>query len=88
LIYALKPTIVFIPITTKTTLVVKHKLRLKALAQFYDKLGDKAPPRVKYLGAMAHFKLAQPIYDAFAAMPLTQPLKASLAPKKKAMQTA
>lgn len=61
---------------------------LKGMAQFYDKLGDKAPPRVKYLGAMAHFKLAQPVYDAFAAIPLTQPLKTSLAPKKKAMQQA
>jgi tetratricopeptide (TPR) repeat protein len=61
---------------------------LKGMAQFYDKLGDKAPPRVKYLGAMAHFKLAQPVYDSFAAIPLTQPLKASLAPKKKAMQLA
>ena len=37
---------------------------------------------------MAHFKLAQPVYDSFAAIPLTQPLKASLAPKKKAMQLA
>ena len=61
---------------------------LKGMAQFYDKLGDKAPPRVKYFGAMAHFKLAQPVYDSFAAIPLTQPLKASLAPKKKAMQLA
>ncbi len=72
----------------KNSLSNEAQTTLKGIAQFYDKLGDKAPPRVKYLGAMAHFKLAQPIYDAFAALPLTQPLKASLAPKKKAMQTA
>lgn len=72
----------------KNNLSTEAQTTLKGIAQFYDKLGDKAPPRVKYLGAMAHFKLAQPVYDAFAALPLTQPLKASIAPKKKAMQTA
>jgi tetratricopeptide (TPR) repeat protein len=73
---------------SKNNLNAEVQNTLKGMAQFYDKLGDKAPPRVKYLGAMAHFKLAQPIYDSFAAIPLTQPLKASLAPKKKAMQLA
>jgi len=72
----------------KNNMVSEAQSTLKGIAQFYDKLGDKAPARVKYLGAMAHFKLAQPVYDTFAAIPLTQPLKVSLVPKKKAMQAA
>lgn len=72
----------------KNNMVGEAQNTLKGIAQFYDKLGEKAPARVKYLGAMAHFKLAQPVYDTFAAIPLTQPLKASLGAKKKAMQTA
>lgn len=72
----------------KNNMPTESQQTIKNIAQFYDKLGDKAPTRLKYLGAMAHFKLAQPAYDAFAAIPLTQPLKTSLVPKKKAMQTA
>lgn len=72
----------------KNNMVSESQATLKNIAQFYDKLGDKAPARVKYLGAMAHFKLAQPVYDTFAAIPLGQPLKVSIGAKKKAMQTA
>jgi hypothetical protein len=61
---------------------------LKSLAAIYDKLADKAPPRIRYFGAMAHFKMSQPLYDTFAALPLKQPLKPNLLAKKKAMQAA
>jgi tetratricopeptide (TPR) repeat protein len=61
---------------------------LKTLAQIYDKLGDKAPPRIRYFGAMAHFKMSQPLYDNFAVITLKQPLKPNLLAKKKAMQAA
>lgn len=61
---------------------------LKTLASLYDKLGANASPRVKYLGAMAHFKLSQPVYDTFMSLPIKQPLKQSILLKKKAMQNA
>lgn len=61
---------------------------LKSLAQTYDKLGDKAPARIRYFGAMANLKLSQPLYDSFAAIDLKQPLKPNLLAKKKAMQAA
>lgn len=59
---------------------------LKTLAQLYDKLAASASPRIKYFGAMAHFKLSQPSYDAFVSLPIKQPLKQSILLKKKAMQ--
>lgn len=59
---------------------------LQALAQTFDNAGAARTDRVAYLGAMAHFKLCQPLYDAFANIKLTQPLKQSLPAKKQAMQ--
>ncbi|MEF2276631.1 hypothetical protein, partial [Pseudomonas aeruginosa] len=46
---------------------------LQALAQTFDNAGAARTDRVAYLGAMAHFKLCQPLYDAFANIKLTQP---------------
>lgn len=59
---------------------------LKKMAETYDKAGAENTARTSYLGAMAHFKLNQPLYDQFAAIQLTQPLKKSLGAKKQAMQ--
>ncbi|PTQ88179.1 tetratricopeptide repeat protein [Agitococcus lubricus] len=73
---------------SKNNLNTEAQNSLKSLAQTYDKLADKASPRVRYFGAMAHFKMSQPLYDSFAAITLKQPLKVSLAAKKKAMQAA
>ncbi len=61
---------------------------LKSLAQSFDKAGAANTPRTSYLGAMAHFRLNQPLYDQFVAIPLTQPLKKSLGAKRQAMQKA
>lgn len=59
---------------------------LEELAKTYDKSGAENTARTSYLGAMAHFKLNQPLYDQFATLPLNQPLKKSLGAKKQAMQ--
>lgn len=72
----------------KNSLTVEAQTALKNLAQIYDKLADKAPPRIRYFGAMSHFKLSQPLYESFAAITLKQPLKPNLLAKKKAMQAA
>lgn len=72
----------------KNNLMSEAQSSLKNLAQIYDKLGDKAPPRIRYFGALAHFKMTQPLYDNFAAITLKQPLKPNLLAKKKAMQAA
>lgn len=61
---------------------------LKELARGYDRAGAENTPRISYLGAMAKFKLNQPIYDDFASIALRQPLKQSLGRKKVAMQKA
>ncbi|HEX6592368.1 MAG TPA: tetratricopeptide repeat protein [Moraxellaceae bacterium] len=61
---------------------------LKEIARNYDRAGAENTPRTSYLGAMAKFKLNQPLYDEFAAIPLKQPLKQSLGRKKQAMQKA
>lgn len=61
---------------------------LKELAAGYDRAGAENTPRTAYLGAMAKFALNKPLYDEFAAIPLTQPLKKSLPAKKAAMQKA
>jgi tetratricopeptide (TPR) repeat protein len=61
---------------------------LSTLSTTYDRTGAENTARTSYLGAMAKFKLSQPVYDEFAAIPLTQPLKQSLGRKKVAMQKA
>jgi hypothetical protein len=63
-------------------------LWLKELSAGYDRAGAENTPRTAYLGAMAKFTLNRPLYDEFAAIPLTQPLKKSLGAKKQAMQKA
>ena len=68
--------------------VAEQQADLKLLAQLYDKQAAAASPRVRYFGALAYFKLSQPAYDAFVALPIKQPLKQSIVLKKKAMQTA
>jgi tetratricopeptide (TPR) repeat protein len=61
---------------------------LTALSQAYDRAGGDNTARTSYLGAMAKFRLNQPVYEEFAAIQLTQPLKKSLGMKKAAMQRA
>lgn len=61
---------------------------LSALAATFDRAGSENTARTSYLGAMAKFRLNQPLYDEFAAIPLAQPLKQSLGRKKLAMQKA
>ncbi len=67
---------------------LEQQTALKTLAQLFEKQGNNASPRMKYFGALSNFKLSQPLYDAFAAIPLKQPLKTSILAKKKAMQNA
>lgn len=66
----------------------EQNANLKTLAQLYEKQATGASPRIKYFGALANFKLSQPVYDAFIAVPIKQPLKQSILMKKKAMQAA
>lgn len=61
---------------------------LKELSRAFDRAGSENTARTSYLGAMAKFKLNQPIYDEFASIQLRQPLKQSIARKKTAMQKA
>lgn len=61
---------------------------LKELSAGFDRAGAANTARTSYLGAMAKFRLSQPVYDEFAAIPLSQPLKKSLGAKKAAMQKA
>jgi tetratricopeptide (TPR) repeat protein len=61
---------------------------LTQLSQAYDRAGSDNTTRTTYLGAMAKYKLNQPLYNEFAAIQLTQPLKKSLGMKKLAMQRA
>ncbi len=61
---------------------------LRELSRSFDRAGSENTPRTSYLGAMAKFKLNQPLYDEFAAIQLRQPLKQSLGKKKQAMQKA
>ncbi len=62
--------------------------QLRELSRAFDRAGSENTARTSYLGAMAKFKLNQPVYDDFAAIPLKQPLKQSLGKKKVAMQKA
>ncbi|MGH8493379.1 MAG: tetratricopeptide repeat protein [Moraxellaceae bacterium] len=61
---------------------------LRELSRSFDRAGSENTTRTSYLGAMAKFKLNQPVYDEFAAIKLSQPLKQSLAKKKAAMKKA
>ncbi|MCC2638294.1 MAG: hypothetical protein K0Q68_2013 [Moraxellaceae bacterium] len=61
---------------------------LKELSAGYDRAGTDNTARTSYLGAMAKYRLNQPLYDEFAAIALSQPLKKSLGMKKVAMQKA
>lgn len=61
---------------------------LKELSAAFDRAGADNTARTSYLGAMAKYRLNQPLYDEFAAIPLSQPLKKSLGMKKVAMQKA
>lgn len=61
---------------------------LRELSRSFDRAGSENTARTTYFGAMAKFKLNQPIYDEFASIQLRQPLKQSLGRKKAAMQKA
>lgn len=73
---------------TKLGNVAESQTWLTALSTGFDRAGSDNTARTSYLGAMAKFKLNQPLYDEFAAIPLSQPLKQSLGRKKLAMQKA
>lgn len=61
---------------------------LKQLAGTLADAGDEASDRVAWLGAWAAFELAEPAWERFAAIRLTQPLKRSLTAKTRAMNDA
>ncbi|MDP2227512.1 MAG: tetratricopeptide repeat protein [Moraxellaceae bacterium] len=61
---------------------------LREIARSFDRAGAENTARTSYLGAMAKFRLSQPVYDEFAAIQLRQPLKKTLASKRVAMQKA
>ncbi|MEN8179410.1 MAG: tetratricopeptide repeat protein [Pseudomonadota bacterium] len=52
------------------------------------KAGKGRTDRTRYLAAHAQFRLTQPAYDRFLAIPLKAPLKKNLKLKKKQMQSA
>ncbi len=59
---------------------------LQALVDTDAQAGLERTDRTRYLAAMAAFRLAQPDFDAFKAVQLTQPLTDTLAAKKTAMR--
>lgn len=61
---------------------------LNELVKTYNDAGNDGNDRVAWLAAWAAFTLAEPSYDEFAAIKLTQPLKRSLTAKTTAMKTA
>ncbi len=61
---------------------------LKQLTQTYTDAGSDANDRVAWLGAWAAFSLAEPGYEEFVSIKLTQPLKKSLTAKTTAMKNA
>ena len=65
-----------------------RKYWLEQLVKTYNDAGKDGNDRVAWLAAWASFNLAQPSYDRFASIKLTQPLKRSLASKTSAMKEA
>ncbi|NNM52714.1 MAG: hypothetical protein HKM02_10920, partial [Pseudomonadales bacterium] len=61
---------------------------LHELINTNNQAGSEGTIRTRYLAAMAAFRLAQPDFDAFKSITLSQPLKQSLPPKKEAMKKA
>ncbi len=59
---------------------------LQALVDTDAQAGLERTDRTRYLAAMASFRLAQPDFDAFKAIQLSQPLADTLAAKKSAMR--
>lgn len=61
---------------------------LNKLVETMNEAGDAASTRVAWLGAWAAFTLAEPEFEAFAEIQLTQPLRRSLEQKTTAMRRA
>ncbi|MDF1781209.1 MAG: tetratricopeptide repeat protein [Alcanivoracaceae bacterium] len=61
---------------------------LNQLIKTYNDAGNDGNDRVAWLAAWAAFSLAEPTYDEFASIKLTQPLKKSLTAKTTAMKDA
>lgn len=61
---------------------------LNELTTTYRDAGNDGNDRVAWLGAWAAFSLAEPSYEKFASIKLTQPLKRSLTDKTSAMKDA
>ena len=61
---------------------------LNELVKTYNDAGNDGNDRVAWLAAWAAFSLAEPSYDEFASIKLTQPLKRSLTAKTTAMKEA
>ncbi|UHQ53771.1 MULTISPECIES: tetratricopeptide repeat protein [Microbulbifer] len=61
----------------------------RARTRWLQRLGQAQPrsERARYLAAYARSELAEQSYQAFAGIPLALPLKASLASKKRALET-
>jgi tetratricopeptide (TPR) repeat protein len=72
--------------TTGNSAAETHQLH--ALVDIWKAAGSKADARITWLAAMASFQLAEPLYQHFAAIKLTLPLKRSLAEKSTAMKQA
>lgn len=68
--------------------VENREFWLRALTETLKEAGSEATDRVAWLGAWAAFSLAEPSYERFASIKLTQPLKKSLTAKTTAMKEA
>ena len=58
------------------------------IVEWYFKRGDENDQRTQFLAAQASSQLAEPVFESFKRIKLTQPLKSSLKKKKRAMQAA
>lgn len=58
------------------------------IVEWYFKRGEENDQRTQFLAAQASSQLAEPVFESFKRIKLTQPLKSSLKKKKRAMQEA
>ena len=65
-----------------------RRVWLGRLVDNVHEAGDQATDRVAYLGAWAAFEYAEPEYQEFSGIRLTQPLQQSLTRKTRAMEEA
>lgn len=66
----------------------KKRFWLNELVKTYNEAGSEATDRVAWLAAHAQFQLAEPTFEEFRSIELTQPLNKSLPRKTAAMKDA